>query len=398
MMIDKNDRASKQDKEGGAQKSVAQKELGGSKDQFWNPRFWNGMTVSAWAKAAWAGRLRITPKRYVMAGIISGLSGVNSTLAMMQHLVYGRKIARQALHDSPVFVIGHWRSGTTLLHEYLIRDEQFTFSDTYTCFAPAHFIFSGPFFRPWVQWLMPKKRPMDNMAVGLDRPQEDEFALCALGLPSTYLDMMYPNVPPLHEEYLTLRDITPEQCKKWLDSFEWLLKALTVHCDRRIVLKSPPHTGRIRTILERFPHAKFIHLHRNPYTLFPSTYTLWTRLAAVHGLQYPNGIGLEEKVFSQFERMDDAFEKDRSLLEENQLIEVAYQELVESPVDSLEKIYQQLELGDFEAVRPEFAQFAATQKSYKKNKFNISPEIKEGIDLRWRNYIERYGYTVDEIV
>ena len=373
---------------------VKQKEVGGSADQFWNPRFWDGMTMSAWTRAAWSGRFRVTPSRVCMFGIISGLSVINSSLTVMENLFNSRKIRRTQLVGDPVFVIGHWRSGTTLLHEYLIRDEQFTFSDTYTCFAPTHFNFSGPLFRPWVQWLMPAKRPMDNMAVGLDRPQEDEFALCAAGLPSPYLSVLYPNLPPIDLPYLTLRDISDKQRKQWLDTFEWFLKSLTFANNKRIVLKSPPHTGRIRTILERFPNAKFVHINRNPYTLFPSTYTLWMKLAGVHGLQHPKGKGLEEKIYHDFELMYEAYEADQALLQPGQLIDVGYDELVAAPVEVLRKIYETLDLGDFASVEGRFAEYASTQKSYKKNKFGIDPEIAETISRRWSGYIQKYGYEL----
>lgn len=371
---------------------VTQKEIGGSSDHFWNPRFWDGMTMSAWARAAWKGKLRFAPSRVAMAGIITGLSIVNSGLTLGQNMFYGGKIRQTKLKSDPVFIIGHWRSGTTLLHEYMIRDHQFTFSDTYVCFAPSHFLFSGPLFRPWVQWLMPAKRPMDNMVAGLERPQEDEFALCACGLPSPYLDILYPNTPPIDPDYLTLRNITPDQRKHWLDLFEYFLKTLTVADNKTIILKSPPHTGRIRTILERFPNARFIHIHRNPYTLFPSTYTLWMKLAQTHGVQHPKGKGLEEKILSNFEEMYAAFEEDLPLLGPNQFYDVSYDELVKDPVVLLEKIYQTLKIDGFEESREPFSNFASTQKSYKKNKFQISPEIQDAISQRWSGYIQKYGY------
>ena len=40
--------------------------------------------------------------------------------------------------------------------------------------------------------------------------------------------------------------------------------------------KNPPHTGRVRTLLEMFPNAKFIYLKRNPYTVFESTRSFFT--------------------------------------------------------------------------------------------------------------------------
>lgn len=380
----------------GDSKPIKNKEKSGSKDQFWNPRFWDGVTMSVWWKAMKAGHFRFGIHRVAMGFLICGLSVMNSVLALGQRIFYGRKIKERKLVAPPVFILGHWRSGTTLLHEYMILDDRFTFADTYACFAPSHFIFSGPFMRPFVSLLMPKKRPMDNMATGLDRPQEDEFALCALGVPSPYLNILFPNNPPICPEYLTLRDISDGERKSWLDRFEWLLKALTVACPKRVLLKSPPHTARIKTFLERFPDAKFVHIHRNPYTLYPSTYNLWMKLSRIHGVQIPHGKNLEEKVFSDFERMYAAFDEDVKSLGEDQLVDIAFDELTARPVETLEKIYAKLGLDGFEKYREKFTAFAATQKSYKKNKFEIAPEIKDGITRRWKGYLDRYGYETEK--
>ena len=372
--------------------TVTKKEVGGSKDQFWNPRFWDGVTMSVWWKTLCAGHFRFGIHRVAMGFLICGLSVLKSIFAFGQRLFYGKKIRQQKLAGPPIFILGHWRSGTTLLHEYMILDDRFTYADTYACFAPSHFIFSGPLMRPFVGLLMPKKRPMDNMAAGLTRPQEDEFALCALGVPSPYLNILFPNNPPIYPEYLTLRDLSDADRKAWLDQFDGLIKALTFAENKTVVLKSPPHTARVKTILERYPDAKFIHIHRNPYTLFPSTYNLWVKLSRTHGVQIPKEEHLAEKVLSDFERMYAAFDEDREKLPSDQLIDVAFDDLTAHPVETLQKIYEQLGLGEFEQRRETFSAFAATQKSYKKNKFEIAPEIRDQISQRWRGYLERYGY------
>ncbi|MCF0233415.1 MAG: sulfotransferase [Thermoguttaceae bacterium] len=372
----------------GVTKSVG----GGCKDRFWNPRFWDGMTLGAWTRVMVAGRWRIHPIRFMMCVLIYGFGFLNSSLAAWQKLRKGKALRETKLVGEPIFIIGHWRSGTTLLHEYMMRDDRFTCADTYDCFAPSHFLVSGPYFRPWVKYLLPKKRPMDNMAAGLERPQEDEFAICALGLPSPYRNIVFPNNPPIDADYLTLRDLTDAQRAKWLDALEYILKALTIAEPKTVVLKSPPHTARVKTILERFPNAKFVHISRNPFILFPSTVNLWTTLARTHGLQRPKGgAALEEKVLSDFERMYDAYFEDVKLLKERQFCEISYDELVSAPVATLERVYAELGIEGFDEKRDEFQKFAETQKAYKKNKFEISPEIRETIARRWAKYIERYG-------
>ena len=366
----------------------------GYADRPWIPRFWDGMALSAWLPLMLRNRLAISPRCIAMAVLISGLGLVNFVLWAIQAILLGRKIARTEVQDDPIFVIGHWRSGTTLLHELLVLDQRHTFADTYACFAPNHFLASGWFMRPCLSILLPSRRPMDNMAAGWNHPQEDEFALCNMGVPSPYLTATFPNNPPQCQEYLDFRGVPPATVERWKQGLLWFLKCITVRNPKRIVLKSPPHTCRIKTLLEMFPKARFVHIVRDPYVLFPSTMKLWKRLYCDQGLQVPNYEGLEELVFATLTRMYDAFERDRPLLGPGQFCEVRYEDLVSNPVKQMQVVYEQLELGGFEAIRPAIEGYFAKQKDYKTNRFELAPEQREEITRRWSNYIERYGYEL----
>jgi hypothetical protein len=353
------------------------------------------MTTRAWFKLLKVGKFRVAPIRWAMAVIITLLAVfVNSPCAWLQRLIYGKRIKDTKLAGSPIFIIGHWRSGTTLLHEYLIRDSRFTFADTYACFVPEHFIVSRFTVRPIVALLMPKKRPIDNMEAGFDRPQEDEFALVSMGLPSPYRNIIFSNNGlNIDTDYLTLRNVSAEDRKAWLEGLDTFLKTLTfLNPEKRVVLKSPPHTGRIKTILERYPDAKFVHIHRNPYAIFPSTYNLWMRLSKDEGAQHPTGKGMEEYIFDNLNTMYEALEEDVKSLPANQFCEIAYKDLTSAPVETLATIYQTLELGGFDEVRPVLEHYADSQKEYKKNRFTMEPELKSQIASRWKRYFDRYGY------
>jgi hypothetical protein len=233
---------------------------------------------------------------------------------------------------------------------------------------------------------------MDNMPAGWDHPQEDEFALCNMGARSPYLSIVFPNHPPQDQEYLDLEHVSPEGLQNWKTKFRWFLQCITLRNPKRIVLKSPPHTDRVKALLEMFPKAKFVHIVRDPYVIFPSTVNLWKRLYRDEGLQVPNFEGLEEHVFRTFERMYEAFDRDRKLIPSGQFSEVRYEELIKSPLAQMQRIYEELQLGDFEQVRPAIENYFADQKDYKTNRYQTSPEIKDQIASRWSKYIKQYGY------
>ncbi len=369
----------------------------GYKDRPWIPRFWDGMSLRGWSRLLWRNRFAMSPSRIAMGVIISAVACFNAVLWFVQFLLLGRRIERTEIKDDPIFVIGHWRSGTTLLHELLVLDPRHTFPDTYACFSPNHFLVSGWWTRPLLKFLLPAHRPMDNMLAGWDHPQEDEFAMCNMGVPSPYLTTVFPNHPPQYQEYLDMRGVSAADAARWKRALLWFLKCVTLRNPKRIVLKSPPHTSRIRTLLEIFPKAKFVHIVRDPYVIFPSTVNLWKRLYRDEGLQVPKYDGLDEHVFKTLTRMYEAFERDRHLIAAGQFCEIRYEELIASPIAQMRRVYEELQLGDFETVRPVIEKYFAGQKDYKTNRYQMTPELHAEITRRWSAFIEQYGYAKEEV-
>lgn len=368
----------------------------GSKDRWWYPRFWNGMDMASWLRLLARNRFQVGPRCLAMAAIHSSITPLNTALRGWQSLRYGRRIERTELIDDPIFVIGHWRSGTTLLHELMVLDPRFTYADTYECYAPNHFLTSGWLIRPTVGLLLPKRRPMDNMAAGWDKPQEDEFALCNMGVRSPYYTIAFPNRPQ-DEEYFELADVPPEELRRWKESLLWFLKCITVQDAKRIVLKSPPHTFRIKVLTEMFPRAKFIHIVRDPFVLFPSTVNLWRRLYRDQGFQTPRFEDMEEQIFRVLTEMYEVFERDRRLLAPGQICDVRYEDLVQQPIEQMQQVYEKLELGDVDEVLPAWRRYFADKADYKTNRYEVSPQLREVIARRWRDYFERYGYATEPV-
>ena len=359
---------------------------------WYSPRFWHGMRpMSFWSFAASHG-FRIHPFRWPMTFGIAVITPINTLGGLAQSAIYGRKIARTEITEPPVFIIGHWRSGTTFLHELMHLDERFGSPTTYQCFAPHHCLLSQWLMIHLGWFLIPRQRPMDNMAAGWDRPQEDEFALLTMGAPTPYLRMAFPNDPPPHSEFLDMRGCEPRDLARFERAMVHFAKLITVATGKRLLFKSPPHTGRIETLARLFPGAKFVHVVRNPLSLFASTVRLWQSLDEVQGFQMPKNVGLEEYVFDCLTRMYRGFEDQRQRLEQNAICTVRYEDLVAEPVSEVERIYREQDLGDYETVRGRIADYVGQQKDYKTNIHSLGPELEQTVRERWASYFERYGY------
>jgi len=325
---------------------------------------------------------------------ITAAAAANSLAEALCKARFRRQLRSPPVTPPPLFIIGHWRSGTTLLHELLMLDDRLCCPNTYQCLAPCHFLITEGVGTATLKWIIPSKRPMDDVVTGWDRPQEDEFALMNMGAPSPYRRMAFPVTSPDRPESLDLTKLSPADLDLWKKTLRRFLAMLAVADPRRPVLKSPPHTARVAVLAEMFPEARFLHVVRDPCVVFASTMRLWRSLHDVQGLQVDRGETLERYVFAAFEEMYAAFERDRAVLPAGRLHEIRYEDLVADPVGQLAEAYERLDLGDFGRVRTVFETQARSMKRYRTNTYNHDPRIVAEVATRWRPFFDRYGYAL----
>jgi hypothetical protein len=237
---------------------------------------------------------------------------------------------------------------------------------------------------------------MDDMTVDSTSPQEDEFALCGLGAPTPYLRIAFPNHPPAEIDMLDFRQTAPEKIERFRAALDFFFKSLTYHYGgRRLVLKSPPHTGRIRWLSSWYPGAKFIHLSRHPAVLVESTMRLWRSLDQTQGFQLPRYSlqELEDFVFQAHRRMYAAYFAQRTQIPRCDLIELKYEELTSNPEQALERIYDQLALGPLPTgARANLAEYLNRRQNVKPKSKRPDSATEERVRREWPEYFEAFGY------
>ena len=247
-----------------------------------------------------------------------------------------KKIADKPLENDPLFILGHWRSGTTFVHNVFACDKQFGYTTTYQTVFPNLVLKGQPFFKKNMAMLMPDHRPTDNMELKPDLPQEEEFALSNM-IPYTFYNFWF--FPQRWMEYcdrfLTFEKITEEERKVFKEAFLRLVKVSLANTGgTRYLSKNPPHTGRIKTLVEMFPNAKFIYLMRNPYTVFESTRSFFTNTIKPLKLQDISNEQIVANIVETYKRLYDRYEADKHLIPEGNLYEMKFEDFERSSISA----------------------------------------------------------------
>jgi hypothetical protein len=353
-----------------------------------------GMDVKTLWRVLLRNRFQVNPRYWQRLLYLFGMAGYNSMMACFESRCNGAKIKGVKAVAPPIFIIGYWRSGTTHLHNLLSYDDNFTSPTYYQVMFPHHFVYSQPWGMSFFNYFCPGKRPMDNMAIAAKAPHEDEFALAALSAVSPYLRVLFPATGDNGFTALDPLGLEKEDLDRWKAAFLHFFEKLTFSKGKRIIFKSPPHLGRVRLLLELFPEAKFIHIHRNPYEVYLSMKHLWKTGFSLSHLQIPDPEVVEEIILSWYTELYALYGRDRGLITAGALCEVRYEDLVSNPQGALENIYSSLALPGFENFWRRVAPYVESQKNYRRNNYTPAPATLEKVRRRWGPTFEQYGYDL----
>ncbi len=318
---------------------------------------------------------------------------LSEIFTFIENLIYARKIKRTNIENPPVFIIGHWRSGTTFLHQLIFLDSRFTAPNVVQTVIPDHFLFSSKYWIPVMRKLMPEKRPMDEVVMDPLAPQEDEWALLRLGAPSPMLNVYFPSKKK--KFYTGTNEFIPkgDELDQWEKSIQLFLKKITFQTGRQIILKNPYHTPRISLLTEIFPGAKFIHIVRHPLKIVPSSVNMWNIVAGENAFR---GGWKDITIGEAAEEINDFLNSVRNAkasLSEGSFTEVRYEDLEKDPVGEIKKIYSRLGFAFTSDHERRILHFMEEKNNYRKNSFTLDEEEKEYILKAMAGYMDLYSYS-----
>jgi hypothetical protein len=248
-----------------------------------------------------------------------------------------------------------------------------------------------------MQVLLPKTRfGLDNVRLQWKTPYEDEFALAGGHGISPYISFAFPAQRDYYDRYLTLHDLTDRERAEWIEHWRTFLQKLTWKYDRPLVLKSPCHTCRIKTILDVFPDAKFVNIHRNPFDVFRSTRHMIGIIDRYWAMQRAPLESWETRALHQYRQMYEVYFAERSLIPAGRLCETSYESLDADPVNQVRRIYESLELPDFAEFAPQLTEYVDGLAGYQKNKLPaLSADDRAMVAREWAICFEQWEYATD---
>ena len=354
-----------------------------------------GTNIVNWLRLLRENRFKISWQYVPRALFISFSTLSTAPFVLYENIRYGRKIKQTKITKSPVFIIGHWRSGTTYLYSLMIQDQKFAYVSNLHTFLPSVFLTSEKLFKPILKRMLPSTRRMDNVKLGLYEPQEEEWAMANISSYSLYHGMAFPQNLNYYSKYCSIDRLPKRTVIKWKRIYKRFLQKITYSFQgKQLILKNPSNTFRVKLLLEMFPDAKFIHIYRNPYEVFLSTLKMYKEMFPYFFLQepYTEDEG-KEFILDLYVEMFEKFFQEKDLIPEGNFVEIKYEDFIQDPVRGLNEIYQAISLEGFEESLSNFNSYLDSNKDFKRNEHTLDETLKAEIKDRWNLTFEKWGYN-----
>lgn len=288
---------------------------------------------------AFRNKLRLTK---IVAGIFEPFSAA-------EQMIRGGRIKSLELKYPPVFIIGFWRSGTTLLHNLLCQDPEAAYTTTFQTVFPGMTLSQSWWLKPFTNRFLPEHRPYDNVSMDMNFPQEEDFGMMNLQPSTIYKFFIFPkDFDRIVDEELFTGNLPPHRIVQWERAYRSMIaKAVFNTGGSRYIGKNPCHLTRIGLLLKMYPDAKFIFIHRHPYNVIESLYHFILSIFPGVQLQQVPADFSRHQVVDLYKRSIEAYLHDRSMIPRSNLVEISMQDFLKDCVGNLQMMYSRLELGDF---------------------------------------------------
>ncbi len=370
--------------------------------------YWWRVVRHVWTLNNWPGRTQMLIKLLIWIPI---RTAIHTIFFVLDYVFFPALWTQQVAR--PVFIVGHARSGTTLMHRLMSGDEQrFSYFLYWEMFFPSLLqkkairamgrldqrFLGGAIDKRLHEWDDKTFGPYRHMHhMSLWNAEEDCFSMAAAFVTQQWsLD-----VPMMDKIDFFHLDSMPVKRKRWMHHYRELVKRqlLLNGGDRTHLSKNPVMSGWVGALLDVFPDARFVVMMRDPTECIPSCLKLvqgtWQGKGWPKEAYEPSLDVLTEISFEHFEHPEQVLAQHP----ETPRAVVDYRALTSDPATTVANVFDTLGIAmgqDYQAWLEEQAQKATRHHSkfeYNLGEFRLQPsEIADRLSA----FYDRYNWTLDK--
>ena len=313
--------------------------------------YWWRVVRHVWSLSDWDGRWRMLARLMLWIPMRTLFHGL---FFLLDYLLFPRLWFQKVIQ--PVFIIGHARSGTTLMHRLMSADgDRFSYFLYWEMFFPSLLqkkiirgmgwfdskMLRGFLHRKLQEWDDKTFGPVRHMHnISLWNAEEDCFAMAGAFVSQQWsLD-----IPMMDVVDFFHLDQMPSKRRRWLHHYRELVKRqLLLNGGHKTHLsKNPVMSGWVEGLIEIFPDARFVVMMRDPTECIPSCLKLvqsnwmakgWNKEDYQNSLDILTGISFEH------------FRHPREVLAIHSMTPqtvAGYRELIRAPREAVHAVYAAL--------------------------------------------------------
>jgi hypothetical protein len=336
----------------------------------------------------------VEPKYRTKFILSRATAGILEVFSQGERLIWQKRIRNYRVTTPPIFIIGFWRSGTTLLHNLLCQDPEAAYTTTFQTVFPNIILTQSWWLKPLVNHFLPAQRPYDNVKMDMDFPQEEDFGMMNIQPATIYKFFLFPSeFDRIIDEELFTGSLPPEKLARWEVAYQSMIaKAVINTGGTRYIGKNPCHLARTGLLREMFPGAKFIFIHRNPYQVIESLYRFILSIFPGVQLQDVPADFSREKVTILYNKIMSAYFEDRKMIPPSDLIELKMNDFLGDVTGNMERIYEKFALGDFSRVSAAMERFMKENPSPVHTSYSPEPATVRLVDQHAAGIRQELGY------
>ena len=351
-----------------------------------------GMTLGRLVSVILGNRLNLSVKNLSRLLFLFQSSLWSSIFAFIEDVRFSNQINIAPVPENPVFIIGHWRTGTTLLFKLMSMDEQFTAPTLFQVAEPDSMLTSYSYYKPIMKALVKKTRPMDNVKIGMDEPQEDEYAIYRLTGSSPLEELVFPCSKKYFVETWLQSGHSEKEGKLLKNQLTMFYKKVLYRKPGILLSKNPFHSFRIKLLREAFPGARFIQIHRNPCCVVPSTMNMWNILQVENSLNNMVHKHTAAEVSVLLKKLIAQIDADKAALPAGCYAEIKFEDLEKETVEVVRSLYASLGLEFTTGFEQKIRDYMESGRDFRKNSFSLPANDSVLIHDELKDHMQKYSY------